>query len=229
VHGVLASEQWQYEIKWDGYRLAVHVELNGNRIVTRGGHNWTDRFPSIAAAARDFSPRTLILVARRSFSTRTGDRVQLFRQRPLVLREGLLHERMCVRGVERQQNLRARRNASERRMPKRQSNRDRLCMDRRYQDMDVVSEKCNVADSPDSSPFPVSELDPGLISMRSGLSSSEALPPLVAFAPCSGTPSITAPPGSLRLACFPSEETTSVSMKLLSPMKPATKRVAGSA
>ncbi len=58
---VPTGEQWQYEIKWDGYRLAIHVELNGVRIITRGGHNWTDRFPSIAAAARAFSPRTLIL------------------------------------------------------------------------------------------------------------------------------------------------------------------------
>jgi bifunctional non-homologous end joining protein LigD len=55
------GDEWQYEIKWDGYRLAIHVELNGVRIITRGGHNWTDRFAGIAAAARDFSPRTLIL------------------------------------------------------------------------------------------------------------------------------------------------------------------------
>lgn len=53
--------EWRYEIKWDGYRLAIHVELSGVRFLTRGGHNWTDRFPHIAAAAREFSPRTLIL------------------------------------------------------------------------------------------------------------------------------------------------------------------------
>jgi len=58
---VPTGPEWQYEVKWDGYRLAIHVELNGIRIITRGGHDWTDRFPSIAAAARDFSPRTVIL------------------------------------------------------------------------------------------------------------------------------------------------------------------------
>lgn len=58
---VPTGEEWQYEIKFDGYRLAIHVELNGIRIITRGGHNWTDRFAGIAAAAREFSPRTLIL------------------------------------------------------------------------------------------------------------------------------------------------------------------------
>ena len=38
---------WGYEVKWDGYRVAVHVELGGKvRILTRGGHDWTDRFPN---------------------------------------------------------------------------------------------------------------------------------------------------------------------------------------
>jgi bifunctional non-homologous end joining protein LigD len=60
-NSVPTGPEWQYEIKWDGYRLAIHVELNGVRIITRGGHSWTDRFAGIAAAARDFSPRTLIL------------------------------------------------------------------------------------------------------------------------------------------------------------------------
>lgn len=40
------------EVKWDGYRLAVHIEPKGIRILTSGGHDWTDRFPAIAAAAK---------------------------------------------------------------------------------------------------------------------------------------------------------------------------------
>ena len=43
--------EWVYEIKWDGYRLAVHIEPQGVRILTRGGHDCTHRFPSIARAA----------------------------------------------------------------------------------------------------------------------------------------------------------------------------------
>ncbi|NEK34292.1 non-homologous end-joining DNA ligase [Rhizobium leguminosarum] len=43
--------QWAFEVKWDGYRLSVHVEPTGIRIVTRGGHDWTDRFPAIKLAA----------------------------------------------------------------------------------------------------------------------------------------------------------------------------------
>ncbi|GEO86730.1 non-homologous end-joining DNA ligase [Ciceribacter naphthalenivorans] len=52
---------WIYEIKWDGYRVAVHIEPNSVRIITRGGHDWTDRFPAIAAAARKLGVGTAIL------------------------------------------------------------------------------------------------------------------------------------------------------------------------
>lgn len=45
------APHWAYEIKWDGYRLHVHVEPGQVRIITRGGHDWTHRFPAIAAAA----------------------------------------------------------------------------------------------------------------------------------------------------------------------------------
>ncbi|MGO6999032.1 non-homologous end-joining DNA ligase [Rhizobium leguminosarum] len=53
--------QWTFEVKWDGYRLAVHIEPTGVRILTRGGHDWTDRFPAIAAEARRLPVATAIL------------------------------------------------------------------------------------------------------------------------------------------------------------------------
>ncbi|MBX5303136.1 ATP-dependent DNA ligase [Rhizobium sp. NLR12b] len=55
------GRQWAFEVKWDGYRLAIHIEPKGVRILTRGGHDWTDRFPAIAAAARRLSVSTAIL------------------------------------------------------------------------------------------------------------------------------------------------------------------------
>ncbi|MCF6370697.1 non-homologous end-joining DNA ligase [Rhizobium halophilum] len=55
------GEEWSYELKWDGYRLAVHIEPGRVRIITRGGHDWTHRFPGIEAAAREFMPNTMIL------------------------------------------------------------------------------------------------------------------------------------------------------------------------
>jgi bifunctional non-homologous end joining protein LigD len=52
---------WAFEVKWDGYRLAIHVEPKGVRIITRGGHDWTHRFPVIADAARKLGVGTAIL------------------------------------------------------------------------------------------------------------------------------------------------------------------------
>ncbi|GGM12357.1 non-homologous end-joining DNA ligase [Nakamurella endophytica] len=42
----------RYELKWDGYRLAVVRDAKGVRLWSRQGHDLTHRFPEIAAAAR---------------------------------------------------------------------------------------------------------------------------------------------------------------------------------
>ncbi|NEI50505.1 ATP-dependent DNA ligase [Rhizobium leguminosarum] len=55
------GREWVYEIKWDGYRLAVHIEPTGVRILTRGGHDWTPRFPTIEQAAKQLPVATAIL------------------------------------------------------------------------------------------------------------------------------------------------------------------------
>ncbi|MGO8068708.1 non-homologous end-joining DNA ligase [Rhizobium leguminosarum] len=55
------GDDWVYEIKWDGYRLAVHIEPTGIRILTRGGHDWTHRFPAIKQAAMWLPVGTAIL------------------------------------------------------------------------------------------------------------------------------------------------------------------------
>lgn len=52
---------WLYEVKWDGYRLAIHIEPDCVRIITRGGHDWTSRFPAIADAATRLGVRSAIL------------------------------------------------------------------------------------------------------------------------------------------------------------------------
>jgi bifunctional non-homologous end joining protein LigD len=42
---------WVHEIKFDGYRLQLRVAHGATQIRTRGGLDWTDRFPEIAKAA----------------------------------------------------------------------------------------------------------------------------------------------------------------------------------
>ncbi|WP_370169324.1 non-homologous end-joining DNA ligase [Sinorhizobium fredii] len=53
--------QWAFEVKWDGYRLAVHVEPGRVRVITRGGYDWTRRFAGIAAEARQLGHQSMIL------------------------------------------------------------------------------------------------------------------------------------------------------------------------
>jgi bifunctional non-homologous end joining protein LigD len=43
------GSKWVHEIKYDGYRLQIHLN-QGVRIFTRNGHDWTNRFPVIAGA-----------------------------------------------------------------------------------------------------------------------------------------------------------------------------------
>ncbi|WP_037075620.1 non-homologous end-joining DNA ligase [Rhizobium mesoamericanum] len=52
---------WLYEIKWDGYRIAVHLNNGNVRILTRGGHDWTHRFPAIEADAKRLGVGSAIL------------------------------------------------------------------------------------------------------------------------------------------------------------------------
>ena len=43
--------EWLHEIKHDGYRVIVQREGKRVRLLTRNGHDWSDRFPLITEAA----------------------------------------------------------------------------------------------------------------------------------------------------------------------------------
>jgi bifunctional non-homologous end joining protein LigD len=47
---VPSAPEWFHEIKFDGYRLRVERDGNSVRLITRGGYDWTKRFPWIAEA-----------------------------------------------------------------------------------------------------------------------------------------------------------------------------------
>ena len=42
---------WLHEVKHDGFRMLVRRDAAGVRLFTRNGHDWSGRFPLIAAAA----------------------------------------------------------------------------------------------------------------------------------------------------------------------------------
>ncbi|MCQ4635012.1 hypothetical protein GB927_033650 [Shinella sp. CPCC 100929] len=56
-----SETNWLFEIKWDGYRLAVHLEHGKVRIPTRGGKNGQSGSPAIPEAAAALPVSTAIL------------------------------------------------------------------------------------------------------------------------------------------------------------------------
>jgi len=45
------GDDWIHEIKYDGYRLLCVIDADDIRLITRNGHDWTDRFRPVADAA----------------------------------------------------------------------------------------------------------------------------------------------------------------------------------
>ena len=45
-----SGDQWLHEIKFDGYRVQVHLDKGKKRVFTRNGLDWTKRFSVIAGA-----------------------------------------------------------------------------------------------------------------------------------------------------------------------------------
>ena len=52
---------WLFEVKYDGYRLLACKAGDDARLYTRKGHDWTDRFPPIAAALGQLRARECIV------------------------------------------------------------------------------------------------------------------------------------------------------------------------
>src|SRR5258705_7163678 len=53
------GDRWLHEIKFDGYRLQVHLNKGKRTVYTRNGLDWTKRF-SLIAGALDMPGRAII-------------------------------------------------------------------------------------------------------------------------------------------------------------------------
>ncbi|MBR1216179.1 non-homologous end-joining DNA ligase [Bradyrhizobium sp. JYMT SZCCT0180] len=53
------GEQWIHEIKYDGYRVQLHINAGKKRAFTRNGHDWVKKF-SLIAGAFDISGQAII-------------------------------------------------------------------------------------------------------------------------------------------------------------------------
>jgi len=55
------SDNWQHEIKHDGYRTQLVIDRGQVRAFTRNRNDWTDRYPGIVAAAEDLRCRSAVM------------------------------------------------------------------------------------------------------------------------------------------------------------------------
>ena len=51
IEKVPSGARWIHEIKFDGYRVQVHLANEAVKVLTRRGHDWTHRFKKVAADA----------------------------------------------------------------------------------------------------------------------------------------------------------------------------------
>jgi bifunctional non-homologous end joining protein LigD len=63
INKVPAGERWVHEIKFDGYRVRVHLRDATVKVFTRRGNDWTNRFRKIAADAWNINAGSAIIDA----------------------------------------------------------------------------------------------------------------------------------------------------------------------
>ena len=80
---------WLSEIKFDGYRILAAIENGQVRLLTRNGHDWADRMPSIAAAFRALPVKSAMLDG--ELVSLAKDGVSSFPGLQSALREGRDH------------------------------------------------------------------------------------------------------------------------------------------
>ncbi|MGY3451962.1 non-homologous end-joining DNA ligase [Bradyrhizobium sp. USDA 4353] len=61
VDRVPSGARWIHEIKFDGYRVQVHLGSNDVKVFTRRGYDWTPRFRKIAREAAEIKTHSAII------------------------------------------------------------------------------------------------------------------------------------------------------------------------
>jgi bifunctional non-homologous end joining protein LigD len=82
---------WVHEIKHDGYRLIVRRDGKAVRLFTRRGHDWTDRYPGIAAVAVKLRAKSFTLDGEAAVSGADGVAVFEALHRRRAVPDAILH------------------------------------------------------------------------------------------------------------------------------------------
>src|SRR5262249_47259694 len=56
-----AGDAWMHESKFDGYRILARLDHGRVRLLSRNGHDWTDRFGDVATAVTSLPARQAML------------------------------------------------------------------------------------------------------------------------------------------------------------------------
>lgn len=56
-----AGEEWLHELKFDGYRMLCHLRRGKAQFLSRNGKDWTEKFPNLCEALKNFPAATAIL------------------------------------------------------------------------------------------------------------------------------------------------------------------------
>ena len=55
------GDEWFHELKFDGYRMLCHLQRGKARFWSRNGKDWTEKFPNLVQALKNFPATTAIL------------------------------------------------------------------------------------------------------------------------------------------------------------------------
>ena len=58
---VPSGPDWLHEVKYDGYRIRLERDGDRVRLITRGGYDWTKRYPWITEAARKIKQKRFVI------------------------------------------------------------------------------------------------------------------------------------------------------------------------
>ena len=61
VNKAPTGKDWLYEVKYDGYRILAYFTDDKVKLITRNGHNWTEKFSKIHAALEKLKLKNTIL------------------------------------------------------------------------------------------------------------------------------------------------------------------------
>ena len=67
-----SGPEWVHEIKHDGYRLMARRDPVGVRLLTRSGHDWSDRYPAIVEAVNMLKVRSCLIDSEAMMCDGTG-------------------------------------------------------------------------------------------------------------------------------------------------------------